>query len=120
MKMWAKVSSIFVTLIWVILLIGGIYDLFFSELSIKFSFIYSILIVVLILSIVFYTPLFYYGFNKKTKSKTYKNWARVSTSLFILILVLQTILLGINLPFLIMGFLNIMLLIPLGYYAWKK
>ena len=122
MKVWAKISSLFV----IFFLIQGIYYsirilIITIGSSMRTPWFMYLLPFTGISMIIFYFPLFYYGWVKKPKNREMKYWAKILTIIFPLLAIIGFISpWGLDFPKDILFILPIFaLIVPLYYYAWR-
>lgn len=106
MKIWAKISSILIIPI-VILLVIFMIPVFMGGFSEGMGALF-----VSILILIFYAPLIYYAWVKKPNNKYMKMFAKVVTILSIIIIIID---------WTYETFLELLILFtPVFYYAWRK
>ena len=128
MSLWAKLSSIAIMLF-------GIYGLYlgvsflvlyisnsqFITLKTTIFFILSVILTIFFM-LIFYSPLFYYGWVKKPKNEGMKSFAKILTIIFPVLAIVGFISpWGLDFPKDALVILPAFALIgPLYYYAWRK
>lgn len=123
MNLWIKISSLIIV---GFLILGIYYTLKIMFLPIGTPFWIVLLPFTWIFMIIFYSPVFYYGWVKKPKNKEIKNgmkfWAKALTVIFPVFTLIGFISpWGLDFPKDILFILPAFAIIgPLYYYAWKK
>ena len=126
MNVWAKISSISIMLAVIYVIYLGISfielstDSQFISLGTTTFFALSILSSVVFM-LIFYSPLFYFGWIKRPKNEIMKMWAKVLTIIFPVLAVISFISpWGLEFPKNILSIIPaFLLIIPLYYYAWR-
>lgn len=118
MKTWAKISCVVIMLFFFYYAAQKIWNLDFTE-----GIIFNIIVYIstyLALYFAIDTPLFYFAFSKNTKSKIFKIWAKISTILFLSLVVLRIANPMLDAETIITDLIDIAGIVPLYYFAWKK
>lgn len=120
MKNWAKISSLLALgiIIYGLYVTIQIFTLPMGGFSTQMKFEIALLPYFVILSAIFYSPLFYYGWVKNPNSKNWKGYAKI-----IAITYTSCILIGFIMTFEVwlIPIIPIVLLpiVPLYYYGWR-
>ena len=121
MKIWAKISSLLASgiIVYGIYATIQVFTLPITGLSTQMKFMISLLPYFVILSAIFYSPLFYYGWVKNPNSKKWRWYAKVIAITYTI-----SVLIGFISNFEIWNPplipIVLALIAPLYYYGWKK
>jgi len=120
MKIWAKVSSLLATgiIIYGLYVAIQLFTLSTRDLSTQMKFIISLSPYIVILSAIFYSPLFYYGWVKNPNSKNWRLYTKViaiTYTISVLISFIRTFEVW-DIPLIP---IVLALIAPLYYYGWK-